>query len=168
MVTEISTRHATQADIPLILSFLEKKAEFDRSMGAFEGVLQATEEKLCQSLFGSVPFAKVLFGELLGNAIGFALYYFRFSSFAARPSLWLDDLYVDSEARSQGVGSILMKTLVQIAEETHCTHLTWTASANNTRGVNFYQRIGAEIIDRKVNTLFFKLNTNTSTNLSIL
>jgi len=149
--SEVTTRHATQDDIPLILSFLQKKAEFDRSMGAFEGILQATEQKLYESLFSSVPFARVLLGDVLGKPIGFALYYFRYSSFAAKPSLWLDDLYVDLAVRSKGIGSVLMKTLTQIA---------WTASANNLRGVSFYGRIGAEIIDRKGNTLFLKMDVN--------
>jgi GNAT superfamily N-acetyltransferase len=158
--SEVTIRYATQNDIPLILSFLHKKAEFDKSMGAFEGTLQATEEKIAQSLFGSVPFAKVLFGEVLGQKISFALYYFRYSSFAARPSLWLDDLYVDLEARSKGVGFVLMKAIVQIAENANCTHLAWTASANNHRGISFYQRMGAKIIDRKDNTLFFKMGAN--------
>ncbi len=158
--SEVTTRHATQDDIPLILSFLQKKAEFDRSMGAFEGILQATEQKLYESLFSSVPFARVLLGDVLGKPIGFALYYFRYSSFAAKPSLWLDDLYVDLAVRSKGIGSVLMKTLTQIAENTNCTHMAWTASANNLRGVSFYGRIGAEIIDRKGNTLFLKMDVN--------
>lgn len=156
----VITRHATENDIPLILSFLHKKAEFDRNMKVFEGVLQVTEEKLEQSLFGEVPFAKVLFGEVLGKPISFALYYFRYSSFAAQPSLWLDDLYVDSEARSKGVGSSLMKTLAEIAERTNCIHIGWTASANNHRGIRFYQRIGAEIVNKQANTLFFRINVN--------
>ncbi len=166
--SEVTTRHATQKDVSLILSFLYKKAEFDRTMGAFEGILQATEEKLSQSLFGSIPFAKVLIGEVLDQPVGFALYYFRYSSFVAAPSLWLDDLYVDAEARNKGVGSVLMETLTQFAKKTGCTHIAWTASANNIRGVGFYQRIGAKVINKKDNTLFFRMDVNAISSNNLL
>ena len=149
-------RCATPKDTPLIYSFIQKKSEFDRSIGAFSGVLKVSEEKIAKTLFGTTPFAYVLFAELLGEEVGFALYGFRYSSFAGQPSIWLDDLFVNQEMRSQGVGAALMSRLSQIAEENDCTHLAWNADFRNLRGLNFYQGLGAEITDKHGTRCFLK------------
>ncbi|MEB3294577.1 MAG: GNAT family N-acetyltransferase [Synechococcales bacterium] len=152
----MQVRPATQEDVPLIFSFIQKKAEFDRDLGAFSGVLQVTENKVFNILFGPIPFAYVLFAEEAGKAIGFALYGFRCSSFMGQPSIWLDDLYVDEAWRSQGAGAALMQRLAQIAQENHCTHLAWNADARNTRGLSFYHQLGAEITEQFGNRCFLR------------
>ncbi|PSB16523.1 GNAT family N-acetyltransferase [filamentous cyanobacterium CCP2] len=152
----MNVRLATSDDVSLIFSFIQKKAEFDRKIGAFSGVLQVSEAKLLKTLFSPVPFSYVLFAETCGRVVGFALYGFRYSSFAGQPSIWLDDLYVDEDMRSQGVGAALMAELAQIAQENDCTYLSWTADARNTRGLRFYQRLGAEITEQQGNRCFLK------------
>lgn len=152
----MQVRAASKDDVALILSFLQKKSEFDRNMGAFSGVLAATEAKIRQTLFGPLPFAYVLFAEVSGRAVGFALYGFRYSSFACQPSIWLDDLYVNEGMRSQGAGAALMAQLARIAREQDCTHLAWNADARNTRGLHFYQRLGAEITERRDRRCFLR------------
>ncbi len=147
-------RTATLEDVPLIFSFIQKKAQFDRNMGAFSGALRVSEEKIRQTLFSTIPFAYVVFAEKSGQPVGFALYGFRYSSFAGQPSIWLDDLYVDETIRSQGAGTALMDYLAQVAQENDCTHLAWTADARNVRGLSFYQRLGAEITEQKGNRCF--------------
>jgi GNAT superfamily N-acetyltransferase len=149
-------RTATPNDVSLIFSFIQKKAEFDRNIGAFTGELQVSEDKIHKTLFGAIPFAYVLFAEYSQRAVGFALYGFRYSSFAGQPSIWLDDLYVDEEMRSQGTGAALMKQLAQIARENDCTHLAWNADARNIRGLNFYHRLGAEITQQQGNRCFLR------------
>jgi GNAT superfamily N-acetyltransferase len=74
------------------------------------------------------------------------LYYFRYSSFRGRPSIWLDDLYVHPPARRQGVGRLLMGRLAEVAAATDCTHMAWVASASNTTGMGFYRRLGATVV----------------------
>ncbi|MEM9510428.1 MAG: GNAT family N-acetyltransferase, partial [Cyanobacteria bacterium P01_E01_bin.35] len=81
---------------------------------------------------------------------------FRYSSFAGQPSIWLDDLYVKLGMRSKGAGGLLMKRLRQIAQENNCTHLAWTADARNTRGLGFYQRLGAKITEQKENRCWLR------------
>ncbi|MBE9115322.1 GNAT family N-acetyltransferase [Lusitaniella coriacea LEGE 07157] len=149
-------RTATSKDVSLIFSFIQKKAEFDRAMCAFSGILQVCEGKIEKTLFGEIPFAYVSFAEQSERAIGFALYGFRYSSFAGQPSIWLDDLYVSEEMRSQGAGTALMNHLVGIAKTHHCTHLAWTADTRNTRGLSFYNRLGAKVIEKKGNQCFFQ------------
>jgi GNAT superfamily N-acetyltransferase len=152
----MKVRTATPNDVSLIFSFIHKKAEFDRNIGAFSGVLEVTEDKISKILFGEIPFAYVLFVEDSGLEIGFALYGFRCSSFMGRPSIWLDDLYVDEDRRSQGAGVALMTRLDRIAQANDCTHLAWNADARNTRGLDFYQRLGAEITEQQGNRCFLK------------
>ncbi|OUL37482.1 GNAT family N-acetyltransferase [Nostoc sp. T09] len=149
-------RTATSDDVSLIFSFIKKKAEFDRNIGAFSGVLQASEEKIRKTLFGTIPFSYVLFAEIAEREIGFALYGFRYSSFTGQPSIWLDDLYVNEERRSQGAGTALMSYLAEIAKQNDCTYIAWNADARNTRGLSFYHRLGAEITEHKGNRCFLR------------
>ena len=140
----------------LIYQLIQKKAQFDRSVGAYSGTIQTDEAKIRDTLFNRNPYAYVLLAEDDLDSIGFALYGFRYSSFSGQPSIWLDDLYVRQNKRSQGAGTLLMKRLQQIARERNCTHLAWTADARNTRGLKFYRRIGAKIIEQKGDRCFFR------------
>jgi len=83
-----------------------------------------------------------------GPAVGFALYYFRYSSFRGRPSMWLDDLYVYPPARRQGAGRLLMRRLPELATVADCTHIAWVASASNSIGMDFYRRLGASVVQQ--------------------
>jgi GNAT superfamily N-acetyltransferase len=148
----MEVRSTIPDDVAVIFSFIQKKAEFDRNIGAFSGILQTSEDKIRKTLFGEIPFSYVLFAEW----IGFALYGFRCSSFVGQPSLWLDDLYVNEDWRSQGAGAVLMDHLAQIAKENDCTHLAWNADARNTRGLDFYHRLGAEIMEQQGNRCFLR------------
>jgi len=134
-------RSATVNDIPLILQFIRKKAEFD---GCPESV-EATADKLRATLFGDIPLAGVLFAEIGGETVGFAAYFTTFSTFLARPGIWLDDLFVDASMRSQGIGKALLTHLAKLAQANGCGRIEWTASVHNDRGMAFYERHGARI-----------------------
>ena len=149
-------RPATVDDVLLIFAFIQKKASFDRDIGAYSGTLAVTENKLRTMLFGENPFAYVIFAEQLNHAIGFALYGFRFSSFIGQPSLWLDDLYVDKDRRNDGVGTMLMSYLAQVAKRHGCTHLAWNVDARNIRGLRFYARLGAQVTEQIGNRCFLR------------
>ena len=152
----MNVRPAQADDVPLIFSFIQKKSAFDRNIGAFSGVLKVSEEKIRKTLFGDIPFSYVLFAESEGNEVGFALYGFRYSSFAGHPSLWLDDLYVNEVHRSQGAGAVLMEELAQVAQVNDCSHLAWNADARNVDGLRFYHRLGAEITEQHGNRCFLR------------
>mmetsp|Transcript_67196 Transcript_67196/g.101280 ORF Transcript_67196/g.101280 Transcript_67196/m.101280 type:complete len:393 (+) Transcript_67196:107-1285(+) len=153
-------RQATEDDLPLIMNFIQKKATFDRDIGSFQGTTSVTEESLKESLFGKIAHARVLLAEIDGKAIGFALHYFRFSSFAGRPNLWLDDLYVDAESRSCGAGKKLLEELQSIGRQQNCTHLGWTADAENHKGLAFYHRLGARITETNDRSHILRLDLN--------
>jgi GNAT superfamily N-acetyltransferase len=152
----MNIRAATPNDVPLIFTFIQKKAAFDRDIGAFSGVLQTNPVKIQKTLFGEVPFSYVVFAEISGHALGFALYGFRYSSFTGQPNIWLDDLYVDETMRSQGAGAALMLHLAEVSSDRDCTHLNWNADARNVRGLNFYYRLGAELTEQRENRCFLK------------
>jgi GNAT superfamily N-acetyltransferase len=153
----IAIRAAVRTDASLLLGYVTKKSEFDRATGVFTGVVATTCDKIEATLFDKPRFAHALVAEDAAGPRGFALYYFRYSSFAGQPSLWLDDLYVDADARGSGVGAALLARLVEIARGHDCTHLAWTAAVANPRGIAFYEREGAVIVSRDEKQVTFRM-----------
>ncbi|MEL6908603.1 MAG: GNAT family N-acetyltransferase [Cyanobacteria bacterium J06598_4] len=150
----VKIRSARFEDAALIYQLIQAKAEFDRRIGAYSGTVQTTVEKVQQNIFSDRPFAFVLLAEAEGSIIGFALYGFRYSSFVGQPSIWLDDLFITPKMRSHGAGTMLMNRLQQIAQDNYCSHLAWTADARNTRGLEFYYRLGAKISEQRGDRCF--------------
>ncbi|NEQ38533.1 MAG: GNAT family N-acetyltransferase [Okeania sp. SIO3I5] len=142
--TEIVIREAVPNDIKKIMELLYLKAKFD---GCPES-LKATTEQLNNDLFGTTPLTSILLAEVGGKAVGFASYHRIYSTFLAKPGIWLDDLYLKAEYRGQKIGKALMTHLYQIAEETGCGRIDWTVNINNFQGINFYEKIGAKIIEK--------------------
>ena len=150
-------REATADDAAEVLAFVHAKAQFDRDLGALTGDLGTTEELVRRHLFGPEPVAFVLLAGAAGPAAGFALYYFRYSSFRGRPSVLLDDLYVHPRARRQGAGRLLMGRLAEIAAAADCTHIAWVASASNATGMGFYRRLGAATVHQDGDTVTLQI-----------
>ncbi len=145
----ITLHKASPVDVPSIVAFIEKKAAFDRQLGCFEGKLGTTQERIAKALFATPVFAYALLAKQDEQPVGFAFYHYHFSSFQALPSLWLDDLYVDENARRLGVGGALMGALATTASEHDCTNIAWIAAANNPSGIPFYTKLGAKVIARR-------------------
>ena len=156
---DIQVRVANVDDIELILSFISQKAEFDGCPHAVE----ATADKLKQTLFGTPPLATVLFAEVEGNAVGFAVFFQTYSSFLAQPSIWLDDIFVQPQMRGKSVGTALLTHLAKIADERECGRIEWTVSAMNVRGIEFYKKHGVQILER---TRLCRVNRTTITKLA--
>ena len=153
----MEVREATLTDAAEVLAFVRAKAAFDRELGAFTGEVGTSEELIRRHLFGPRPFAFALLAGEPGTAVGFALYYFRYSSFRGRPSIWLDDLYVHPHARRQGAGQCLMNRLAAVATAADCTHIAWVASASNTVGMDFYRRLGATVVHQDGDTVTLQI-----------
>ncbi len=141
----VNIRKATKQDSVKLLELIRYKAEFDRSMKGFNGEISTTKEKIERTLFGDYAFAHVLLLEVEGEAFGFALFHYRYSSFIGEPSIWLDDLLVMSEYRSKGYGAELMYALKKEAEKSLASHISWTASPYNTRAHYFYKKLGSVV-----------------------
>lgn len=141
---DIDIRAATLANLDLLLSFIAQKAEFDGQLSQ----LQATPETLRQTLFAEAPLAQALLAEVNKVAIGFALFYFTYSSFLAKPSLWIDDLFVQPHMRNQGIGTALMQEIFQVAQAKSCGRIEWTVATQNVNAIAFYQKHQAQILER--------------------
>ena len=146
---------AIKDDARLILDFIQKKAEFDGNMKGTVCRVTNSVDKIERSLFGRNSLAKAILAKNCDKeVIGFALYHIRYSSFSGHPSIWLDDLYVDGSKRSMGFGLRMMDALREKAAEIDASHIAWNAISTNTRGLNFYNRIGA-LVDRVDNEILY-------------
>lgn len=152
------TIHSAQtAEIDILIEFIQKKAEFDRQVGSFDGTLETTAERLNKALFGEPKFAYALLAKNDQDYVGFAFFHFHFSSFKSLPSLWLDDLYVDKKIRRSGAGLALMNSISSAAREHNCSHISWEADTNNTYGVPFYQKLGATQLSKHGTRLVYSI-----------
>jgi GNAT superfamily N-acetyltransferase len=133
-------RPATSNDIPLILALIRELAEFEKL--AHEVV--ATEEGLRKSLFGPGAVPEVLIAEHAGEGVGFALFFQSYSTFLARPGIYLEDLYVKPSYRSGGIGLALLRAIARTAMERNSGRLEWSVLDWNERAISFYRRIGAK------------------------
>jgi GNAT superfamily N-acetyltransferase len=132
-------REASIGDVGVILHFLQRMADFDGRPTA----LKSTPETIRQSVFGDPPQVFVLVAEVDGTPAGFASYFRTYSTLLGQPGIWLDDLYVEENARGGGIGTALLRHLAHVAETAGCGRLEWTVGVNNSRGIDFYRRHGA-------------------------
>ncbi len=137
---DLAIRIATAADVPEILRFIRALAVYEK----LEGEVVADEARLHATLFGSRPAAEVLIAELAGAPVGFALFFPSYSTFLARPGLYLEDLFVDPAARGQGVGLALMSALARITLERGWGRFEWAVLDWNTPAIEFYRALGAK------------------------
>ncbi|MFO0616223.1 MAG: GNAT family N-acetyltransferase [Polyangiaceae bacterium] len=135
-----SIRRARSGDEAQVLSFIRELAAYER----LEGEVTADTASLGEHLFGDHPFAEVLLAEDDGDAAGFALYFFTFSTFLARPTLYLEDLFVRPEKRGRGIGEALLRTLAAIAVERGCGRMEWSVLDWNEPALRFYAKLGAK------------------------
>lgn len=136
-------RFVQENELPELLALLRAKAEFDGNSQSFV----ATTNTLRAALFSGSPMAKAIVAIENRTVIGMATFYATFSSFIAKPCIWLDDLYVCEEHRSKGVGRALVKHLSAIAHEQGCGRIDWVVATHNNQGKKFYSRLGATILD---------------------
>jgi GNAT superfamily N-acetyltransferase len=132
-------RTATVADVPLILDFIRGLAVYEKL--AHEVV--ATDATLRQTLFGATPAAQVVIAEVNGQPAGFALYFFNYSTFLAKPGLYLEDLFVKPEFRGAGIGKTLLLHLAKIANSRGCGRMEWSVLDWNEPAIKFYDSLGA-------------------------
>jgi GNAT superfamily N-acetyltransferase len=136
---DITLRAATVDDVPLILRCICGLAEYERL--AHECV--ATEELLRESLFGESPAARVVLAMSGSVPAGFALFFRNYSTFLARPGIYLEDLFVFPEYRGRGIGRRLLQHLAQVAVSNGYGRLEWAVLDWNEDAIHFYESLGA-------------------------
>lgn len=135
----ISIRDAGRDDTALILHFIRELAIYEKA----EDQVEATPETLAASLFGPGSPSRALICEQDGQAIGFAVYFFNYSTWQARKGLYLEDLFVLPSVRGQGAGKRLLQHLAGIAVDEGCGRFEWSVLDWNQPAIDFYQSIGA-------------------------
>jgi GNAT superfamily N-acetyltransferase len=143
----VTIRPATPADIPEILAFIRALAAYERAPDA----VTATEADLLRDGFGPNPYFFCLIAELDGCPAGFAFYFFDYSTWLARPGIYLEDIFVHPEFRGQGIGKALMRRVAAIAVEKGCARLKWQVLDWNTPAIDFYHSMAAEFPNEWLN-----------------
>ncbi len=144
--TTFALRAAAPADCEALSQLIYCLAEYEKLTHLFE----ATPARLREALFGERPQAEVVLAEALteGGAtiVGYALFFPNFSTFLAKPGLYLEDLYVDPAWRGHGLGKLLLKHLAALAVERGCGRFEWSVLDWNTPSIEFYRAMGADVM----------------------
>ncbi|HET6818897.1 MAG TPA: GNAT family N-acetyltransferase [Mycobacteriales bacterium] len=137
-------RDATVDDVPVIVSLVRELAAYEREPDA----AVATEDDYRSALFGDRPRAWCLLAEDdSGDVVGFALWFFNFSTWRGRHGVYLEDLFVRPEARGGGHGRALLAELARIAVGNDCARMEWVVLDWNESAHGFYRALGAAPMD---------------------
>ena len=139
---ELTFRNAEEKDVPLILEFIKKLADYEHRLDE----VIATEEALKYWIFDKNQ-AEVIFALEDGKEIGFAFFFLSFSTYIANVNMHLEDLFIDPEYRGKGYGKALLKKMAEIALERDCGRLEWLCLKWNENSIRFYKGMGATAMD---------------------
>lgn len=135
-------RPATAADLDAVVALIRALADFEK----LPGPDAAAEARFCADFARSPPRFELEVAELDGEIVAYALYFMTYSTFLARPSLYLEDLFVHPARRSRGIGEALLRRLAARAVERGCGRFEWTVLDWNAGAQAFYRRLGARIL----------------------
>jgi GNAT superfamily N-acetyltransferase len=135
----LNIRPATRADAPAIASLVRELADYEKLLHE----AKATPADFMRELESPNPVIHVLIAEWSGEPVGFALYFFNFSTFVGRPGLYLEDLFVRPALRAHGIGRGLLRALARIAKQRNCGRMEWAVLDWNEPALRFYQSLGA-------------------------
>ena len=139
----LNIRPAVPADAPTIANLVRELADYEKLLDE----ARATPQDFLRELESPNPVIRVLIAEWNGEPCGFALYFFTFSTFKARPTLYLEDLFVVPEERGSGIGRRLLVELARIAVARDCGRMEWSVLDWNTPAREFYFKLGAVAMD---------------------
>lgn len=135
-------RAAEPRDLTAIVGLIRELAEFER----LTHLLRVTTETLRPHLFGDKPVAESVVGEVDGEVVAFALFFTNFSTFLARPGLYLEDLYVRPEHRGRGLGRAMLEHLGALAVQRDYGRFEWSVLDWNEHAIRFYKGMGATVM----------------------
>lgn len=135
-------RTTEEKDVPLILSFIKKLAEYEK----MSDDVVTTEEVLRESLFVR-KVAEVIIGEYNNQPVAFAVFFHNFSTFVGKPGIYLEDLFVLPEMRGKGMGKLILSYIAKLCVERNCGRLEWACLDWNEPSIKFYKKMGAVPMD---------------------
>lgn len=130
--------------MPLLLNLIKALAEYER----MSDQVVATEARLHDSLFGERPVAESVIAYLGAQPVGFALWFYNYSTFLGRSGLYLEDLFVLPEHRARGIGKALLRHLARVAVARGCGRMEWSVLDWNEPAIGFYRSLGARAMDQ--------------------
>ena len=139
----LRVRPAVPGDGPALIELVTALADYERLPPPDAGA----RERLVRDGLGPAPRFELLFGELDGRPVGYAIYFFTYSTFLAQPTLYLEDLFVRPEARRHGLGGALLGALAEHAVRAGCGRMEWAALTWNRLAIDFYERLGARTLE---------------------
>lgn len=139
---ELTIRDATPADVSVLFDLIKALAEYEKLSHAVTG----STESLNKHLFGAKPYAEAILAEYGGQAAGFALFFYNYSTFLTKPGIYLEDLFVLPEFRRRGIGKAILQYLAQLAVARDCGRLEWSVLDWNEPAITFYQLMGASVL----------------------
>ena len=140
MAENFQIRPARVEDVPVILQLIHDLATYERAPDE----VSATEQQLVDVLFGEKPAAEVLLAFEEKSPVGFAVYFFNFSTWLGRAGLYLEDLFIKPEKRGKGYGRALLVELAKIARDRGCGRMEWAVLDWNEPAIKFYRSLGAK------------------------
>ena len=141
-MSQAQIRPAAPQDVEAIVALIRELAEFEQ----LAHLLEVTPEKLGPHLFGPKPVIEGLVAELEGRVVGYALYFTNYSTFLAKPGLYLEDLYVSPAQRGLGLGREFLVALAQEANRRDYGRFEWSVLDWNTNAIRFYEKMGATVM----------------------
>lgn len=139
-------RSATADDCQTLLTLISALADYEK----LSHLVEATPEQLRATLFGAQPRAEAILAEVDTpdgkRAVGFALFFHNYSTFLAKPGLYLEDIFVEPDWRGHGIGKTLLVHLARLALARGCGRFEWSVLDWNTPSIAFYQAMGADVM----------------------
>jgi GNAT superfamily N-acetyltransferase len=139
----VTIRPATPADAGLVYRFIRGLAEYEKLLGD----VAAAETDIARDLFGPTPRVFAEIAEADGEPVGFALWYYSYSTFVGRHGIYLEDLFVVPQARGQGAGKALLQALAKRCMAEGLGRLEWAVLDWNAPSIAFYDSLGAAAMD---------------------
>ena len=142
-LAEIELRAAKPQDVPSIMEMIKGMAKYEK----LEDQLELDSERLHNSLFEENPVPRAIVATMDGTTVGYAIYFFNYSTFLGKKGVYLEDLYVEREYRGTGIGNSLFLKVAEIARDENCGRMEWTALDWNEPALKFYHSRGAKVLE---------------------
>lgn len=136
----IEVREATEHDAGLILDFIIELAVYEQA----KHEVRTNIKEIADTLFGPTSSAKALICNIDDKPVGYAVYFFNYSTWLGKNGLYLEDVYICPQARGKGAGKLMLKTLAKIAVNKGCGRFEWSVLDWNTPAIEFYEALGAK------------------------
>ena len=158
MNKEFVIKKGTVKDVETIYNFIYQLAEYEK----LTNDVTTTPEELAETLFAEATQTHTIIGYYQNKPVGFALYFYNYSTFKGKPGLYLEDLFVIPEMRGKGFGKTLLIELARIAKQNNCARFEWSVLDWNKPAIDFYKSLGAKSMNEWT---VFRLNEEAINNL---